>query len=209
VDKPGWVLVFGKPPVAGRAKTRLGATLGHDAAAEVARALLSDTFQRVRDLGARVALATTDPRADHGVQPDATWDQGGGDLGQRVERMVGRALDDGGWALALGADAPHVPAAALHEAVVAMRDHDAALGPSDDGGFWGLALRRCPAGLLEGLPWSQPHTGRATRERLVARGLSVHDLPPWWDVDDEADLRRLVAHGDAQRTVAVARRWLA
>ena len=88
---------------------------------------------------------------------------------------------------------------------------DAAIGRAADGGFWGLALRRCPAGLLTDLPWSQPTTYVATRNRLRAQGLRVVELPPWWDVDEEADLRRLVAThaAAAPATAAVAGRVLA
>ena len=213
MHQEGWVVVFGKPPVAGRAKTRLGATIGHDRAARVAEALLTDTVRMVRRAAPRgtcLALATTDPEAQHGRATsavDAIWDQGGGDLGSRVERMLRRALTDAPWAVALGADAPHLPEGHLGEAARALRTHDAVLGPSDDGGFWGLGLRACEHGLLADLPWSQPTTGAATLARLRERGRSVAELPPWWDVDDEPTLRRLLAHGGAPETVAVVRAW--
>ena len=70
---------------------------------------------------------------------------------------------------------------------------DAALGPAEDGGFYLLALRRCPPGLLEGLPWSAGDTCARTLARLRERGLHPELLEPWFDVDRPDDLVRLRA----------------
>jgi rSAM/selenodomain-associated transferase 1 len=201
----GCVLVFGKPPIPGRAKTRLAAAVGEQAAARVAAALLLDTVERVHQAlpGTSVVLATPEPDADHGLPGLPHWDQGGGDLGARVERCLRRALEAHPWALAIGADAPHVPAAHLVRAVGLLQSARAVIGPSRDGGFWVLGLRDCPEGLLADLPWSQPTTAHATIARLAARGMPAAEAPSWFDVDHEADLRELVAVGGAPRTEAV------
>jgi len=70
-------------------------------------------------------------------------------------------------------------------------DHDAVLGPSDDGGYYLLGLRRTVPGLLEGLTWSAPTTFEATKARLTSRGFSVATIQRWFDVDERLDLERL------------------
>lgn len=205
MNQRGWVVVFGKPPLPGQVKTRLAATIGEQSAACVAQAMLADTWDKVGSLPARRALSTPDPAHDHGLPEATVWDQGSGDLGARIERMVRRSLDDGPWGLAIGADAPHVPVALLQAAIDALRDHDAVLGPSRDGGFWCLGLKQCPMGLLAELPWSADTTFTATAARLRQRGLSLAIVPSWWDVDFAPDLEELVRHGDAPRTVEAAR----
>lgn len=193
-------LVYAKPPRAGSAKTRLAATLGAEAAADVARALLSDTWRALRaEPWLDLVLCTPEPGADHGIDAPV-WDQGGGDLGQRLERGFRRGLLEHDAVIALGADAPHLPSAHLRRLGAALADHDAVLGPTADGGFWGLGLRRSPPGLLADIPWSTSSTLDTTLTRL--RDLDPVLVDPWWDVDVESDLRRLRAEGLAARVPA-------
>lgn len=192
-------LVFAKPPRAGEAKTRLAASLGAEGAALLARAFFRDTWAAVSSLPwTEPILATTEPDAPEWRELGISraWPQGEGDLGARMARMLQRALARAPAALVIGTDSPGLPGTLLDDARRALASADAVLGPADDGGFYLLGLRRAPDGLLEGLPWSSEETYERTEERLLERGLSVHVLPPWIDVDRPEDLeplrRRLV-----------------
>ena len=184
------ICIFAKPAVAGQVKTRLAAALGADAAAQLARAFLEDTIDSVQALTwARAALATTAP-----VEGDLpVLLQGEGDLGSRIERVLRAALQRAPVAMAIGADAPALPSRLLESARAALQDADVAIGPAEDGGFYLLALRRCPEGLLRDVPWSSAETLRATVERLHSFGLRARILEPWFDVDRVEDLERLRA----------------
>jgi uncharacterized protein len=119
--------------------------------------------------------------------------QGEGDLGARIERVLRAALERTPLAMAIGADAPAVPSRLLESARAALDEADVAVGPADDGGFYLLALRRCPEGLLADLPWSCAETLRETLRRFRALGLCTTVLEPWFDVDRPEDLDRLRA----------------
>ncbi len=204
LDEGTTICVFAKPPVPGRAKTRLGREIGHARAARFAAALLADTVARARTTGARVVLATTDMHAAFpGVDPEvARVDQGRGDLGERLERVLA-AASSAGPALALGADSPGFPLGAVHRAVDACRAGRAAIGRTGDGGFYLLAVPRLPSGALRDLPWSAPGTAAATAARLAEIGLAPIDVAPWFDVDVAADLHRFratVPRADAPAT---------
>jgi len=196
VPEPGHICVFAKPPTPGRVKTRLVPALGPEGAAILARAFLADTWAAVADVSwATAVLASTadDPEA-LGVEPQTElWLQGEGDLGDRMERVLSRALRAGPWAIAIGTDSPGLPRTLLEAARDALQEADAVLGPTPDGGYYLLGLRRCPPGLLSGLPWSRSDTLAATRRRLEERGLTARMLPPFFDVDEPPDLRRLHA----------------
>lgn len=198
-ESPGIIAVFAKPPRAGEVKTRLAAALGANVAALLARAFFSDTWAALGQVaGARRVLASTaDELGAFGLREAELWLQGDGDLGARMERIAVRALAEAPWFIALGADSPGLPLAALDAARAAFVRHDAALGPADDGGYYLLGLRRVEPGLLAGLPWSAPNTLEATRERLAARGYSQATLQPWFDVDALADLDHLKRALDA------------
>lgn len=196
------VCVFAKLPRAGKVKTRLASHLGARGAAELAEAFLTDSWQMVRALPwARpvLALDSTPPIALRGLDLGdgaAVWQQGEGDLGQRIERVARRALDASTCMLAIGADTPGLPVRLLEQAramLCAPHAADAVLGPAADGGFYLLGLRRCPEGLLKGLPWSAEDTFARTLERLRQRGMQVHVLDPWFDVDRPTDIETLRA----------------
>jgi rSAM/selenodomain-associated transferase 1 len=198
------VCVFAKPPRPGLVKTRLAATVGDTQAAALARAFYEDTWSAATSLPwANAVLAATEPSAKEwaGARRAAVWPQGTGDLGDRLERALRRALHHTPVALAIGTDTPGLPPALFSQARSALRDADAVLGPCDDGGFYLLGLRRCPRGLLRGLPWSAPETFLQTLSRLRERGLRTAVIAPWFDVDRPADLARLhalIARGELQ-----------
>ena len=70
---------------------------------------------------------------------------------------------------------------------------DVVLGPCEDGGYYLIGLAAPQPALFEGIPWSTDAVLALTLEKARRHDLSVHLLPPWFDVDTEADLRRLRA----------------
>jgi rSAM/selenodomain-associated transferase 1 len=195
MEPEGCICVFAKLPRPGSVKTRLAALVGNEAAAALAAAFLQDTWSSVSSLSwAKAVIASTAPSTPL-VSPRASdiWVQGDGDLGERLERILQRALEGSPFAIALGADSPGLPPEYLQQAGDALRGADAVLGPCEDGGFYLLGLRRCPSGLLAGISWSQADTFAQTQSKLKIAGLSVNVLPTWFDVDRPEDLLRLKA----------------
>jgi rSAM/selenodomain-associated transferase 1 len=215
VDEKGVLCVFAKPPRPGEVKTRLAETLGAAPAAALARAFFLDTWRSATSCAwARAILATTDAAAPEWAGISPIWAQGGGDLGERLERVLFRALRSAPFAVAIGTDTPGLPTQLLESAWRALATADAVLGPCEDGGFYLIGLRRCPPGLLAGLPWSAEDTFVRTIARLREHGLAVETLPPWFDVDRAEDLscvRALLSRGEieapeterALRTIAI------
>ena len=197
--RPVPVLVFAKPPRPGRAKTRLGAEIGADRAAEFAAAFLADTLDRaVAELAEPIVLVGDGEPADFAATlPDGVpsgvefLPQGDGDLGARLRRAIAATLETGAaGAIALGADTPHLPLEWVARAADAVREGRHALGPSDDGGYYLVGV---PAGgdrpeLFEGHPWGEPGVLESTRQSLAALGLDCLELPAFWDIDHRCDL---------------------
>jgi len=89
--------------------------------------------------------------------------------------------------VALGGDAPDLPAALVEAALRALADHDAAFVPTGDGGFSCLALRRPVSGLAGGFRFGGADALGSLAAFLAARGLSVAGTEPWPDVDTPED----------------------
>lgn len=188
------VCVFFKPPIVGTVKTRLIPTVGSNRATALAEAFFRDTWSTVESLDWAVpVLASAGP-----VKPDllprsrpGVWLQGDGDLGARLERILRKALEVTPFAIIVGTDSPGMPMQLLQDAHDSLQSSDSVLGPSEDGGFYLIGVRRCPAGLLANLPWSQSTTFARTWRRLTETGLNPAKLDPWYDIDWPEDLDRL------------------
>ena len=201
MSSPLPVYVFAKAPVAGRVKTRLVPAVGEEGAARLAAALLEDTLEALLQAGRAAPVLAVDDGAAFRGRGLPMVEQGTGDLGERLERVLGRGLTRAQAVVAVGSDAPGFPTPLLEACFSALEHTDAVLTPAEDGGFALLGLRRCPPGLLRGLPWSGAETLQATEARLRARGLSVVRVGRFFDVDGPADLARLrveLAEGTVQ-----------
>jgi rSAM/selenodomain-associated transferase 2/rSAM/selenodomain-associated transferase 1 len=195
MDQRVCICIFAKPPVPGRVKTRLVPLLGSLGSAELAKAFLQDTWASVSALPwARPVLASTAEEKRNCLPESAEiWLQGEGDLGARLENVSRRALRNHPHVIAIGADSPGLPARYLEQAREALARADAVIGPSEDGGFYLLGLRKCPTGLLSGIQWSAPTTCLETIAKLQAAGLTIYILDDWFDVDTAQALERLDA----------------
>jgi hypothetical protein len=210
------VCVFAKPPVPGRVKTRIGRVVGDALACELAGALLRDVVDVVRACaGTEVVIATTDATSDRFAVGDVTcWEQGDGDLGARIERILKRGIERYGMAIAIVADTVGLTADRLEAAMHALRSGRPVMGPSNDGGFYLLGVSECPVGLLEDLPWSQACTFAETRSRIGVQLGAPLLMPDGIDLDEIDDLRAFeqevaAGHMSGGRAWGVVRRILA
>jgi rSAM/selenodomain-associated transferase 1 len=189
------VLVVAKAPEPGLVKTRLGAEIGMDRAADVAAAALLDTLAAaVEAVGSRrchLSLAGDLDRAVRGRELREAltgWSvhlQRGADFGARLADAHARVA---GPVVQVGMDTPHLTPELLHAAAAGLDRHDAVLGPAEDGGWWVLALRDpAYASVLRQVPMSTPTTGADTRAALVVAGLDVGTTATLRDVDQVAD----------------------
>ncbi|MEU3090475.1 TIGR04282 family arsenosugar biosynthesis glycosyltransferase [Streptomyces massasporeus] len=182
------LLVIAKEPRPGRVKTRLTPPFTPGQAAELAEAALADTLHAVAAAPATRRVLVLDgapgPWLPSGFDVVA---QCAGGLDERLaEAFAGCA----GPALLIGMDTPQVTPELL---TVDFADCDAWFGPAEDGGFWALGLACPDPALLRGVPMSTPVTGAVQRERLVAAGLRVRDLPTLRDVDTAPDAHAVAA----------------
>lgn len=189
------LIIFAKAPVAGYAKTRLAPALGAVAAARLASQMLEHA------LGG--ALASAVGPVELCCSPDVTHaqfqlaadisgvvltQQGGGDLGQRMQLAFARALARYRRVVLIGTDAPALDAAVLRQAAKALHRHDAVFAPASDGGYVLVGLSRPAPALFDGIDWSTAKVMAQTRARANALGLTLCELPTLHDVDEPQDL---------------------
>jgi rSAM/selenodomain-associated transferase 1 len=140
------LVVLVREPVLGRVTTRLSSEVGPVRATAFYRAASSAILNRVRRRGAWHTELNVTP--DHAVASPA-WPsglprrpQGNGDLGQRLQRVMDTAPP--GPVVVIGTDVPSIKSLHIQAALKALGSHDAVFGPSPDGGYWLVGLKRRP-----------------------------------------------------------------
>jgi glycosyltransferase A (GT-A) superfamily protein (DUF2064 family) len=212
-------LVMAKVPVPGRVKTRLGAHVGAQRAAELAAAARLDTLATcMAAYGDGRCHLALDGDLAHGVLADdlrdavAGWTvhpQHGPGFAARLARAhADVAAAAGAPVVQVGMDTPQLAAGHLLEAAALLTDQDSTvLAPAYDGGWWLLAVPHpAYAADLVHVTMSTDRTYAATRRVLEARGARVHALPRLRDVDTAADAD---AVADAAPHTRFARAWRA
>lgn len=192
------LILFTKPALAGRVKTRLIGRLTATQAAELHGAFLGDALSRLA-LGAFARQVAWALEADEALptSPPA-WTsvrQSGPDLGARLFRALTAAANDHRMVAAVGSDHPELDAARVEMAFDQLaRGADVVLGPAADGGYYLIAARReaLDVSLFEGIAWSTEQVLATTVARARALDLAVAELPVGHDVDDAEGLARLV-----------------
>lgn len=176
------LILIAKPPLPGRAKTRLHPPLTLEEAADVAAACLADSLEFARNSPAsRRILLWDGDEAPAGSQGFDVIRQVEGTLDVRLGAVFD-AVDEP--CVLIGMDTPQ-----LRPAHLAMPldfwpdDADAVMGPANDGGWWSLGFREPNGDLLRGVPMSQDDTALHQRRRIEAAGLRLHELATLTDVD--------------------------
>jgi hypothetical protein len=120
--------------------------------------------------------------------------QKGNDLGDRMKNAFELVFSQGFHnTLLIGSDSPDLPNLLIDETLEALKDYDAVVGPSHDGGYYLIAFKRdtfLPQ-VFSGVTWGTSEVFEQTMGILRKANLTVHTLPVWGDIDTIDDLKAL------------------
>lgn len=209
--------VMARAPLPGRCKARLLAAHDAEWVAGLYAAMLRDTLDGLQSLAADDHVVFVGPvppvpgeEADHDVLTKLAFDvlarhvptpwelvaQKGEDHGARMEHALGTLFERGAtYALLSVSDAPSFPTEPLAEAFAddtLATARDVLLGPSEDGGYYVIGMSRMEPRLVRDMPWGTPAMIDTTRLRCRELGLTVRELPKWYDVDEPSDVMKLL-----------------
>jgi rSAM/selenodomain-associated transferase 1 len=192
-----------KAPLAGRVKTRLVPPLTPGEAAELNKCFLSDTAATISSVSPKkdaCAIAVYTPLGAESayfdiLPPDfSLLAQRGSAFGQRLYFAAVDLFKCGFESVCLiDSDSPTVPAENFVQAVKLLSSPGdrIVLGPCDDGGYYLIGLKKPHREVFGQIDWSTERVLAQTRQRAREIHLEVKLLPPGYDVDDGASLKRL------------------
>lgn len=190
------LIVFAREPLPGRVKTRLAAAIGEQSAAERYETMLRDVLNSVRQLAGVTTVVywaceeEALPRLAEQYQCRSRR-QGTGELGERMQAAFEEMFAAGcETCCIIGSDAPDLPPAYIQQAyeLLVTEQADAVFGPSRDGGYYLLGLRRVCTGLFVDIAWSSAVVLEQSVAAAHSAGLTTALLPEWQDIDTVDDL---------------------
>ena len=206
------LVIMAHYPEAGKTKTRLARTIGHEVALHLYRAFLTDLAQRFAGQAYDLHWAYTPAEVDYCTfvatlapacaQHIRCFPQQGADFGVRLLNVFKwthtRHFER---TIVTSSDSPQLSREIVAQAREALDEADVVLGPALDGGYYLIAMRK-PYDVFGGVPMSTNVVTQTTIELAERQGLSVRLLEPLFDIDELPDLLRLAQLLEADRALA-------
>lgn len=185
------LIVFAKNPEEGHVKTRLAESVGDKKALEVYRDLLDHTLEVAGGCDCNRELWFS-----RYIPEKSEWEaagfqlqlQQGENLGVRMKKAFQQAFkNEYQKAVIIGSDCAELTSDILEHAFRELDKCDLAVGPSEDGGYYLLGMKRFHGELFKDISWSTDKVLQQTMERAEDLDLNFSLLPELNDVDNEAD----------------------
>ncbi|WPJ96785.1 TIGR04282 family arsenosugar biosynthesis glycosyltransferase [Coraliomargarita algicola] len=194
------ILIFLKAPRRGYVKTRLAHHVGSERALKVYRSLVARQWSALPP-NAKVEIHYTPHDASFEMQKwlgdaHAYYPQSDGELGARLEHSIEQAFKRGAQTVTcIGGDCPLLTATHFEQAHRLLdAGHDVVFGPSEDGGYYLIAVKTPLPQLFKDIPWSTRNTLKASLVRADNLKLKVGLLETLYDIDEVSELERALAN---------------
>jgi rSAM/selenodomain-associated transferase 1 len=205
-SKQNIILVFTKGTDFGQVKTRLRPFLNNVQSMELHLAFLQDTLEKIKSLNIHGSLYVVGDPDFHFKNSFPIFPQNGNDLGSRLHNAFEDQFMNHDRIVVIGTDSPDLPTGRIQEAFLSLQNHDAVIGPTEDGGYYLLGLSKMIPTVFETIPWSTNEVFQKTLEKL--HGYKTHVLESHYDVDVIEDLIKLKKNLEKEKSIApFTRKW--
>ncbi len=92
-------------------------------------------------------------------------------------------------AVLIGTDLPDISSKIITDAISALEDSDIVIGPSTDGGYYLIGMKKLYGELFTNIEWSTSTVFEKTLKKIKNLDLNFGVLPELTDIDTEEDLK--------------------
>lgn len=181
-------------PEHGKVKKRLAAQIGHDEALKAYSSMLYETITNVSRLKGVDIYGFYEGKVSQQTNVLEIFDvlaQHGKDIGEKMLNAVNQLLKMGyNKVILIGSDSPDVPLKIIYEAFDKLDHHDIVVGPSEDGGYYLIGMKRLLPAVFKDISWGTSDVMSSTLENIKKAKLSVSLLSQWYDIDNLTSLNR-------------------
>lgn len=198
------VVLMSRAPIAGKTKTRLESHLKAEECADLHRAFLKDInskFLNLKKVYTRLDLylSYTPPKNEKLFNDLIDNEfiripQRGKNLGERMYNAVTDAYQNSKLPVIItGSDLPLLNLDIFTEALAGLKERDIVIGPSKDGGYYLLGMKKPEKSLFDFENWGNQSVLDKTIKEASKHNLKSHFLPEVSDVDTFKELLDLRA----------------
>ena len=192
MSKSNALVIFVKNARRGHVKTRLASSLGEDKALSIYLALC----ERVRNVCLGFSGKCYVYYNEYiPSEPDLWKDDffikrkqySVADLGLRMKAAFNELLPVYSSVRLIGTDIPHLSNDLLEESILFLKNTDVILGPSDDGGYYLIGMKKPNDFLFNNMTWSVDTVLSETIQRISRNNATYHLLKTLPDIDTADD----------------------
>ncbi len=196
-EKSEALILFSRLPIGSETKTRLSSLLDEGQREALHRSFWADAFATALELQDRADIflywtGSGRPEVYSEVIPSAfrLREQRGCTLGDRMLAAARDAFEAGYERAAIvGTDIPHMRPDSICRAFKLLAESDVVLGPTPDGGYWLIGLRRAIPEIFDiSAPWGSGGVRNGTLERIRSLGCTCAETDSYRDLDTPDDL---------------------
>ena len=190
------LIVFVRYPQKGKVKTRLAATIGNGKATEIYKAAAENIINEIK------TVPNCNKYIFYSIKEEKDlikkWlgkgfyyvHQEGNYLGERMQNAFGIVLGHGAEkAIILGTDIPEITSDTISNAITVLENSDTVIGPSNDGGYYLLGMKKFHSNLFENIEYSTSTVLNETIKKIKSAKLKNSTLNILHDIDIEDDLK--------------------
>jgi rSAM/selenodomain-associated transferase 1 len=203
-DSENIIGIMAKYPEEGMVKTRLVPPLTYGQAASLYEAILLDTIETVNKLDPYfkkvIFYYPENKRTYFNNIISSDWlsvAQSGKDLGQRLENAFLGFKDHISPVIIIGSDSPAIPGQYLTDSIALLQDNNIVLGPTEDGGFYLIAIKDISRSFIEDLfkniRWSTSNTLSDIIRNLNMIKKRFALTGKWYDIDTAQDIEKFLS----------------
>lgn len=187
VRKENCVCVFVKNPVLGKVKTRIEQEVGAEKALSIYKKLLKITLNNSCNDDWDTIIYLSDTVNDLLEYDFPKKIQAKGDLGVKMACAFTDLLQEYKKVIIVGSDCPTIKTADYKATFIALDASQLVIGPSTDGGYYLIALKKNVPYLFQNIDWSTEKVLEQTIQKAYQKMISFTQLTPKTDVDHYED----------------------
>ena len=194
------VIVFVRNPELGKVKTRLAKTIGDKDALKIYTLLLQHTESVLHKAPSDKVVYYSEEIQNKDLWDDAVYQkklQKGADLGERMQNAFEDAFKDSYEKVVIvGSDLFDLKPTHIENAFTALENHDVVLGPSLDGGYYLLGMKKMHPAVFKNKQWGTDSVLESTLKNLNQQNVklleALNDIDTFEDLEAQPELLKKI-----------------
>ena len=191
------LMIFMKTPALGLVKTRLAKSLCDEKALEIYKNLVKNVIEKTARTNTKydVCIFLAERSEIEHVKEwlnikAPIYIQNGSDLGGRMHNAFKTIYElEYDKAIIIGADIPGINSEIIHNGFIALNENDVIIGPTYDGGYYLIGLKKPVRIIFENIDWSTDRVLEQTIDKIEKNNMKYNLLDKLRDIDTLEDLK--------------------